>query len=148
MEIFLSNHKPSSAAGIMASEAGVAGSLALQFGCPIDVLRKAMMRDGRGRASGPLGHALDQIADDEQSRQPAAWEPSNRVVAGIAGREQLGADSKTYQEAIAKADDEAARVLTFRCDTPATGAAPTCPIPPIGCGSNWTLTGPVPRNCS
>jgi hypothetical protein len=71
MEIFLSNHKPSSAAGIMASDAAVAASLALQFGCPLDVLRKAMMRDSRGRASGPLGQALDQIANDEQTR-PAA----------------------------------------------------------------------------
>jgi ribonucleoside-diphosphate reductase alpha chain len=65
MEIFLSNHKPSSAAGIMASDAAVAASLALQFGCPLDVLRKAMMRDGKGRASGPLGQALDQIAEDQ-----------------------------------------------------------------------------------
>jgi len=66
MEIFLGNHKPSSAAGIMTSDAAVAASLALQFGCPLDVLRKAMMRDSRGRASGPLGQALDQIADDQR----------------------------------------------------------------------------------
>jgi ribonucleoside-diphosphate reductase alpha chain len=71
MEIFLSNHKPNSTAGIMASDSAVAASLALQFGCPLDVLRKAMMRDGRGRASGPLGQALEQIAND-RAKQPAA----------------------------------------------------------------------------
>jgi hypothetical protein len=68
MEVFLSNHKPSSAAGIMALDAAVAASLAL---LPDDVLRKAIMRDSRGRAAGPLGQALDQIADD-QAQQPAA----------------------------------------------------------------------------
>jgi hypothetical protein len=72
LETFIANHKAGSAAGIMASDAAVAASLALQFGCPLDVLRKAMMRDGKGRASGPLGQALGQIANDEQLRQPAA----------------------------------------------------------------------------
>jgi hypothetical protein len=50
LEVFITNHKAGIAAGIMASDAAVAASLALQFGCPLDVLRKAMMRDGRGRA--------------------------------------------------------------------------------------------------
>jgi hypothetical protein len=60
-EIFLTNHKAGSAAGIMASDAAIAASLALQFGCPIDVLRKALSRDARGAATGPLGAALDLI---------------------------------------------------------------------------------------
>src|SRR5215467_8688799 len=61
-EIFLTNHKAGSAAGIMASDAAIAASLALQFGCPAEVLRKALSRDVRGNATGPLGAALDLIS--------------------------------------------------------------------------------------
>jgi ribonucleoside-diphosphate reductase alpha chain len=62
-EVFLVNHKAGSSAGIMASDAAIAASLALQFGCPVEVLRKALSRDARGNASGPLGIALDLIAN-------------------------------------------------------------------------------------
>lgn len=61
-ELFLQNHKCDSTAGILASDAAIAASLALQFGCPVDVLRKALSRDARGNASGPLGVALDTLA--------------------------------------------------------------------------------------
>lgn len=61
-EVFLQNHKADSTAGIMASDAAIAASLALQFGCPVDVLRRALSRDARGNASGPLGKALDLLA--------------------------------------------------------------------------------------
>jgi hypothetical protein len=40
-EIFITNHRANSGAGIMASDCAIAASLALQFGCPADVLRKA-----------------------------------------------------------------------------------------------------------
>jgi hypothetical protein len=63
-EIFISNHKAGSAAGIMASDAAVVCSIALQYGVPVEVIRKALMRDAQGRASGPLGVALDHIAED------------------------------------------------------------------------------------
>lgn len=61
-EVFIQNHKANSTAGIMASDAAIAASLALQFGCPVETLRKALKRDGQGRASGPLGTALDLLA--------------------------------------------------------------------------------------
>jgi hypothetical protein len=61
-EIFIQNHKADSSAGIMASDSAIAASLALQYGCPADVLRKALSRDARGNASGPLGVALDTLA--------------------------------------------------------------------------------------
>jgi ribonucleoside-diphosphate reductase alpha chain len=64
-EVFLTNHKAGSSAGIMASDAAIAASLALQYGCPLDVIRKALSRDSRGRATGPLGAALDLIADED-----------------------------------------------------------------------------------
>jgi hypothetical protein len=63
-ELFLQNHKADSTAGIMASDAAIAASLALQFGCPVETLRKALCRDARGNATGPLGAALDRLAAD------------------------------------------------------------------------------------
>jgi hypothetical protein len=64
-EIFLQNHKAGSMAGINAQDAAVVCSLALQHGVPLDVIRRALMRDQQGRASGPLAAALDLIADEE-----------------------------------------------------------------------------------
>src|SRR5262245_5626972 len=64
-EIFITNHRAGSAAGIMASDAAIAASLALQFGCPAEILRRALSRDSQGRASSPLGCALDLLAGGE-----------------------------------------------------------------------------------
>ena len=64
-ELFITNHHASSGAGIMASDAAIAASLALQHGCPAEVLRKALARDGHGRASSPLGVALDATVGSE-----------------------------------------------------------------------------------
>ena len=61
-EVFIRNHKCDSAAGIMASDCAIAASLALQFGCPAEVLARALSRDSRGNATGPLGIALDLLA--------------------------------------------------------------------------------------
>jgi hypothetical protein len=61
-EIFIDCHRVGSALGILASDAAIAASLASQFGCPLDTLRKALSRDLRGNATGPLGIALDKIA--------------------------------------------------------------------------------------
>jgi ribonucleoside-diphosphate reductase alpha chain len=65
-EVFIQNHKADSTAGIMASDAAIAASLALQFGCPVETLRKALCRDARGKATGPLGVALDMLAGKEK----------------------------------------------------------------------------------
>ena len=62
MEVFLQNHKPGSAADVFARDAAIAASLALQFGCPLEVLRRAVLRDPRGAPSTPLGAAIDVIA--------------------------------------------------------------------------------------
>jgi len=48
----------------------------LQFGCPAEVLRKALSRDARGNPSGPLAAALDALsrlppADGEAMPAPA-----------------------------------------------------------------------------
>jgi hypothetical protein len=63
-ELFLSNHRVNSMAGIMASDAAVVASIAIQYGVPLDVIPLALMRDGRGRPSGPFGVVLDQLAQE------------------------------------------------------------------------------------
>jgi hypothetical protein len=63
-EIFINNHKAGSAAGIMACDLAVVCSIALQYGVPVEVIRKALARDSTGRASSPLGVALDLLLGD------------------------------------------------------------------------------------
>src|SRR5258705_11605664 len=65
-ELFLNNPKANSAADVNARDAAIALSLALQHGADVEVLRRALCRDGQGRASRPLGQALDFIAGDGQ----------------------------------------------------------------------------------
>ena len=62
-EVFLQNHKPGSASDANARDAAVAASLALQFGCPIETLQRALLRDSHGSPSTPLGAAFDIIAE-------------------------------------------------------------------------------------
>jgi ribonucleoside-diphosphate reductase alpha chain len=62
-EVFLTNHKAGSMAGIMASDSAVLCSIALQHGVPVEVLRHALMRDPQGRAIGPLGVVLDLVGN-------------------------------------------------------------------------------------
>jgi hypothetical protein len=62
-EIFLTNTKPSSQSDVNARDSAVAASMALQFGCPLEVLRRALLRDSHGRPSTPLGAALDAISE-------------------------------------------------------------------------------------
>ena len=64
-ELFPQNHKPGSQSDANARDAAVAASLALQFGCPLQTLRRALLRDPMGRASTPLGAALDLIGEGQ-----------------------------------------------------------------------------------
>jgi hypothetical protein len=64
VEIFLSNCKTGSHADTAAKDSAVVCSIALQFGVPLDVIRKALMRDSHGRPNGPLGVALDLLAKE------------------------------------------------------------------------------------
>ena len=66
-EIFLTNHKAGSYADTNARDSAIACSLALQFGADIETIRKALCRDARGNASGPLGAALDILAAEEHT---------------------------------------------------------------------------------
>src|SRR5580700_2158140 len=58
-EIFLGNGKAGSATDSAAKDSAVVASIALQHGIPVDVIRRALLRDARGQASSPLGAALD-----------------------------------------------------------------------------------------
>jgi ribonucleoside-diphosphate reductase alpha chain len=64
-ELFLSNHRVNSAADTNARDAALAFSFAVQHGADSEVIRRALSRDGQGRACGPLGAALDAIAAGE-----------------------------------------------------------------------------------
>jgi ribonucleoside-diphosphate reductase alpha chain len=64
-EIFLSNHKTGSHADTAAKDSAVVCSIALQFGVPLETIRRALMRDSQGRPSGPLGVALDLLVEGE-----------------------------------------------------------------------------------
>jgi hypothetical protein len=60
-EVFLDGAKPDTAVAIVGRDLAVAASLALQFGCPADTLRKALSRLSNGEAAGPLGALLDIV---------------------------------------------------------------------------------------
>jgi hypothetical protein len=60
-EIFLNTGKHGTAVDTNARDAAIAASLLFQYICPVEVLRRALTRNGDGSASGPLAHALDLI---------------------------------------------------------------------------------------
>ena len=65
-EIFLTNHKSNSTADTAARDAAIAFSFAVQHGADPESIRLALCRDSKGRPNGPLGQALDLIADWER----------------------------------------------------------------------------------
>ncbi|MGO9047993.1 MAG: hypothetical protein ACLQFW_14080 [Xanthobacteraceae bacterium] len=63
-ELFLNNHKAGNQADTSARDAAIVLTLALQHDADINAIRKALCRDSRGRALGPLGGSLDKLAED------------------------------------------------------------------------------------
>jgi ribonucleoside-diphosphate reductase alpha chain len=63
-EIFLSNSKAGSHSDSAAKDSAVVASIALQFGVPLNINRRALLRDARDVASSPLGVALDIVASE------------------------------------------------------------------------------------
>lgn len=61
-ELFLTNAKADSQSDSNCKDAAIIASLALQYGTPLAVIQKALLRDLRGRASTPVGMAIDLIA--------------------------------------------------------------------------------------
>jgi hypothetical protein len=66
-EIFISNNKAGSDSDTAARDSAIVCSIALQFGADVETIRKALCRDARGTAGGPLGVALDLLAAKESS---------------------------------------------------------------------------------
>jgi ribonucleoside-diphosphate reductase alpha chain len=64
-EIFLSAAKAGSGADTAARDCAIVFSIAAQFGADLEAIRKALCRDGRGNASGPLGMVLDRLAIED-----------------------------------------------------------------------------------
>ena len=63
-EIFINTSmKLGSMSDINAVDGAFAVSLALQYGCPLEVLRSGMKRNADGSPQGPLGGALDTIEE-------------------------------------------------------------------------------------
>ena len=75
-EVFLSSVKISSPMDIIVRDSAIAASLALQHGCPIDVLQAALLRQPDGTGAGPLSKALALLSEApdaaavEQGRAP------------------------------------------------------------------------------
>jgi hypothetical protein len=61
-EIFLGNAKAGSHSDAAAKDSAVVCSIALQYGVPVETMRKALLRDARGNPSSALGMALDLLA--------------------------------------------------------------------------------------
>jgi hypothetical protein len=66
-EIFLGNGKTGSTADAIAKDSAVVASIALQYGVPLEVIRRALLRGLQGRVSGPLGAAFDLIAEGSRA---------------------------------------------------------------------------------
>ena len=62
-EIFLGNGRAGSDVDATAKDSAILASIGLQFGAPLNVLRKALLRDSQGRASTPIGCVLDLLAE-------------------------------------------------------------------------------------
>jgi hypothetical protein len=60
-ELFMNAAHANSALDAIISDAAIAVSFALQNGCSLDDIRRAMKRNSAGTASSPIGAALDKI---------------------------------------------------------------------------------------
>ena len=67
-ELFLTNHRSNSAADCNARDAAITFSIAIQHGADPETIRRAVCRDSHGRASGPLGTAMDIIFEQERDQ--------------------------------------------------------------------------------
>src|SRR5262245_14355660 len=63
-EIFLTNGKRGSDSDITAPNDALVASIAFQHGVLVEALRKALMHDSQGKASGPLGVVPDLLAGE------------------------------------------------------------------------------------
>lgn len=62
-EIFIEVDKSGTELAHLAHDGAVAASLALQYGCPVDVLKSAFIADENGAAAGLLGKAIAAVPE-------------------------------------------------------------------------------------
>lgn len=60
-EVWINTGKTGTQAETLARDSAVLLSLALQFGAPLEVIARKLMRDGNGAASGPMGALVDLL---------------------------------------------------------------------------------------
>jgi hypothetical protein len=60
-EIFLNAEHANSLLDVLAHDAAILASLALQHGCTLETITHALKRDGQGTAASPIGAAMDLI---------------------------------------------------------------------------------------
>ena len=60
-EVFVSTHRNTGEMTALARDAAILASLALQYGCPLDVMQAALTREHDGSAAGLAGAVIDQI---------------------------------------------------------------------------------------
>ncbi|MEY9466316.1 hypothetical protein ABH973_006729 [Bradyrhizobium ottawaense] len=63
VEIFLSAQKANSALDVLANDGAILMSLALQYGCPPEVISHAMKRNPNGSPASPLGVAASYLIE-------------------------------------------------------------------------------------
>ncbi len=64
-EIFIDTGKAGTDLRLTAHELAVVASLALQYGCPREVIQKALPRTENGEPEGILGTVLDYLAEND-----------------------------------------------------------------------------------
>lgn len=64
-EIFLTGPKAGTGVEIIAKDAAVMVSIALQYGASPDVLRHGLQRDSKGTSLSPIGTVLDLLASGD-----------------------------------------------------------------------------------
>lgn len=66
-ETFLNSSKTGADVEVNSKDAAIVASIALQHRTPVETIRHALTRDGRGRASGALGAFLDLLAAEKDA---------------------------------------------------------------------------------
>jgi hypothetical protein len=61
MEVFLEGGKPGSSVQALARDCAVLASLALQYGCPLETIHKALTRVDDDTPAGPMGRFIDIV---------------------------------------------------------------------------------------
>ena len=65
VEVFLNAQKVNSSLDVLANDGAILLSLALQYGCPPEIIRHAMKRNPDGSPASPLGVAANFLVEQQ-----------------------------------------------------------------------------------